>query len=151
MGDDYKVIRGSVGGQDKYCRIPIRRKRKTDKEIKKAIETMRLVEIAEVQDEEGMVIDAGAEMQRDIETAISAMQELEKYRELGTLEECHEAIEKQNSKPPYYEGDGYADGYPVYDTWICPYCGQDFEVEYDEYEYCPNCGQHIDWGEENEQ
>lgn len=35
----------------------------------------------------------------------------------------------------------------VYDTWICPCCGKDYEVDYDDYKYCPNCGQAIDWTE----
>ena len=40
------------------------------------------------------------------------------------IEECREAVEKQKPKTPDYEGNGYADGYMVYDTWICPNCGQ---------------------------
>lgn len=83
-----------------------------------------------------------------LESAISAMQELEKYREVGTLEECREAMEKQKRKKPDYEGDGFADGKPVYIDWSCPCCRNLFEVDYDEYDYCPSCGQHIDWGDE---
>lgn len=58
------------------------------------------------------------------------------------------ALEKQIAKTPYYEGDGYADWQLVCDTWICPSCGEHYEVGYDNQEYCPNCGQHIrheDW------
>ena len=55
------------------------------------------------------------------------------------------ALEKQIPKKPYLEGDGYADGYLVYDTWICPHCEKHYEVDYDDYDYCPNCGQKIDW------
>lgn len=51
-------------------------------------------------------------------------------------------------KTPNYEGDGYSDGVLVYDTWICPCCGKDYEVDYDNYKYCPECGQAIDWSEE---
>lgn len=47
------------------------------------------------------------------------------------MEECREAIEKQKPKAPGYEGDGYADGYMVYDTWICPNCGEKYEVDYE--------------------
>lgn len=53
------------------------------------------------------------------------------------------ALEKQIAKTPDYEGDGYADGQLVYDTWVCPNCKNDYEVGYDHYEYCPNRGQHI--------
>ena len=56
-----------------------------------------------------------------------------------------EAIEKQTPKIPDYEGDGYADGELVYDTWICPNCGKHYEVDYDDYKYCPECGQRLDW------
>lgn len=31
------------------------------------------------------------------------------------------------------------------DEWICPNCGSRYELEYDDYEYYPNCGQAIDW------
>ena len=54
------------------------------------------------------------------------------------------ALEKQIPKRPDIEGDGYADGHLVYDTWICPNCGKYYEIDYDNYDYCPNCGQHID-------
>ena len=64
------------------------------------------------------------------------------------------ALEKQIPKRPDCEGDGYADGEIVYDTWICPCCGKGYEVDYDNYDYCPNCGQKIDqvvdWSEIND-
>lgn len=45
-----------------------------------------------------------------------------------------EALEKQIAKRPYYEGDGYdPEGELIYDTWRCP-----------------NCGQRIDWSEEDD-
>ncbi len=53
------------------------------------------------------------------------------------------ALEKQIAKTPDYEGDGYSDGQLVYDTWICPNCGNNYEVGYDDDDYCPKCGQHI--------
>lgn len=59
------------------------------------------------------------------------------------FENAIEALEKQVPKEPDYEGDGYWDGELVYDTWICPNCGKDYEVGYDNYKYCPECGQAI--------
>ena len=76
--------------------------------------------------------------------AITALKEIQQYREIGTVEECREAVEKQKPKRPDYEGDGYDDkGELVYDTWICPNCNKKYEVDYDDYKHCPNCGQAI--------
>ena len=55
-----------------------------------------------------------------------------------------EDMEKQIPKKPDIEGDGYADGQLVYDTWICPNCEEHYEIDYDYYDYCPKCGQAID-------
>ncbi len=74
---------------------------------------------------------------------------LKDYMQIGTVKKCQEAVEKQKPKKPDYEGDGYDDsGNIVYDTWICPCCGKRYEVDYDDYKYCPECGQKIDWSEE---
>lgn len=62
------------------------------------------------------------------------------------LDMAIEALEKQIPEMPNYEGDGYADGFLVYDTWICPRCGRYYEDDCnDDYRYCPQCGQRIDW------
>ncbi len=62
-----------------------------------------------------------------------------------------QALEKQIPKKPTYDGDGYApDGTFVWDEWICPCCGTRYEVDYDEHDFCPNCGQKIDWSDEDE-
>lgn len=50
----------------------------------------------------------------------------------------------QIPQEPDYEGDGYWNGELVYDTWICRNCGTKYEVDYDNYDYCPKCGQLID-------
>lgn len=53
--------------------------------------------------------------------------------------------ERQIAKKPVYEGDGYApDGTFVWDEWLCPNCSTRYEVDYDNYKHCPNCGQRID-------
>ena len=57
------------------------------------------------------------------------------------------ALEKQIPKEVIAEGDGYADGSMVYDSFYCPSCNH--HMEWDEVEdYCPNCGQKIYWEEE---
>ena len=68
-----------------------------------------------------------------------------------TFKSLLEAREKQTPKKPDLEGDGYGDdGVLIYDTWICPCCGKLYEIDYEEYDYCPNCGQAIDWSARNE-
>ena len=56
-----------------------------------------------------------------------------------------DAMKKQILEEPYYSGDGYWNGEIVYDTWTCQNCGKSYEVEDEEYDYCPNCGQRIKW------
>ena len=66
---------------------------------------------------------------------------------LKSMEMIIQALEKQIAKKPTYEGDGYSDGQLVYDTWICPCCGRSYELDYDDYVHCPNCGQNLDWSD----
>ena len=60
------------------------------------------------------------------------------------------ALEKQIPKKPEYEADGYADGELVYDYAKCPICGHDFEYGINDWgcEYCSDCGQKLDWSDE---
>ena len=39
------------------------------------------------------------------------------------------ALKSRRRKEPFLEGDGYADGNIVYDTWRCPNCGQAIKWE----------------------
>lgn len=63
--------------------------------------------------------------------------------------EVRKAVSKQIPKKPTLLGYGYADGVLVYDTWICPNCEAAYEADCDKYNYCPKCGQHINWEEED--
>lgn len=57
-----------------------------------------------------------------------------------------ELQERDTAKRPYYEGDGYDNkGEMIYDTWRCPNCDAGYEVDYDNYDFCPNCGQRLKW------
>lgn len=63
-----------------------------------------------------------------------------------------ELVDKETPLTVNYIADGYADGYPVYDTATCPNCVRAFELDYEEhYKYCPNCGQRLNWEIENEE
>lgn len=64
------------------------------------------------------------------------------------LKVAKSALEKQIPKKPDLINDGYDDNCNlIYDTWICPCCQTEYELDYDKYQYCPNCGQRIDWSE----
>lgn len=69
---------------------------------------------------------------------------LAEYEDTGlTPEQIMELKERNTPKEAIYEGDGYSDEEMVYDTWICPNCGAKYEVDYDDYDFCPDCGQMI--------
>ena len=85
-----------------------------------------------------------------IEVAIKALEEVQQYREIGTPEECREAVDKQTAKKPYLQ--------PVQknecredECWECPSCDSflGYEVDCRDEHYrennCPNCGQKLDW------
>lgn len=64
------------------------------------------------------------------------------------FENRDDIFDKQTPKKPDFEGDGYDDsGNIIYDTWICPCCENRYEVDYDMYQYCPACGQALDWSD----
>lgn len=61
------------------------------------------------------------------------------------------ALEKQIPRKPDIWGDGVDDdGDLIYDSWACLCCHEEYELGYDEYEHCPNCGQAIDMSEAEE-
>ena len=79
-------------------------------------------------------------------------EELEKYREIGTAEECREAVEKQKAKKPDIytatrnmvdlHGNVYTEQANVY---LCPTCESFIGyVGNNIFHYCPVCGQAID-------
>ncbi len=77
--------------------------------------------------------------------AISALEEIQQYRAIGTVEECREAGERRIPKIPEIWGDGYDnEGNMIYDMYDCPNCGKSYEADYLDYKYCPECGQAID-------
>ena len=57
------------------------------------------------------------------------------------------SVKPQEPKTVLYSGDGYADGYMVYDIAECPNCG--YEYEYGDKDwglpFCPNCSQKLNW------
>ena len=78
--------------------------------------------------------------------AIQSLEEIQQYREIGTVEECREAREKQKSKKCVI------DSCPDHTHYECPSCGK---IHLSRYKhgcsslgriprYCEYCGQAID-------
>lgn len=69
------------------------------------------------------------EMYAAAQIAIKALEEVQQYRAIGTIEECREAVDKMKPKKTAIE---------AIKVHICPVCG--FGGIYD---YCGNCGQRV--------
>lgn len=74
------------------------------------------------------------------------------YEETGlTPEQVQQLKDKNTAESPAFEGDGCdQEGNIILDEWSCPNCDTRYEVDYQEYDYCPSCGQKIKWSKENE-
>ena len=70
-------------------------------------------------------------------------------RHNAVIDMAIKALEMRVPNQPDFEGDGYGDdGKIIFDEWLCPCCETRYEVDYDDYKFCPNCGQAIDWSDE---
>ena len=83
-----------------------------------------------------------------IDTAIEALKEIQQYREIGTVEECREAVEKQKPKKPipinYQDYADKIDNAEFFEgSYFCPNCGTVLRSG----SYCNRCGQKLGWHE----
>ena len=86
-----------------------------------------------------------------IEEAIKALKEIQQYREIGTVEECWEAVEKQKAKKPIpINYKKYADKIEniefLEDAYLCPNCKTVIRSG----SFCGRCGQKLNWNENSE-
>ena len=77
------------------------------------------------------------------EDAVHNAELLDEYEEIGTIEECREAVEKQKAKKPKKTE---SEGYRYTDTYRCQNCGANFSGT-GIANYCYHCGQKLDWGD----
>lgn len=89
-------------------------------------------------------------LRESLDMAISSLKEVQQYREVGTVEECREAVEKQKAERIEYETDAvFSNGFSHYRIGKCPICDNRYNSN-DEIDYCSKCGQKLDWSEEDE-
>lgn len=84
------------------------------------------------------------------DTAIKALEEVQQYRQIGTVEECREAVDKQTAKKPtlidYKKYTNFVDNADfLQDAYWCPNCKRVVRSG----SFCRDCGQHIDWSDED--
>lgn len=85
-----------------------------------------------------------------LQYCITALKEIQRYREIGTVEECREAVAKQKAK--YIKIESYCPAY-------CPTCrfelseslGDGYYKYFENLSRCPKCGQKICWDEDLEE
>lgn len=89
-------------------------------------------------------------MTENEKSIVQALEENRRYREIGTVEECRAAVEKQTAKRPWEYEDKY---------YGCPTCGNVLLHKWEKYPdklmdksnglpYCLGCGQKLDWSDE---
>ena len=67
-----------------------------------------------------------------------ALSDWRQYRKIGTLEECRTAVEKQTARKVTTNHSW------THYHFFCPVCN----MEVNDMKYCPNCGQRLDWRDE---
>ena len=98
-----------------------------------AIEALRLINTSRVHP-----FYSWEEMAEVRDIAISALKEIQQYHEIGSVEECREAVEKQKAKKPEVIDQDF-------DYYKCPVCGEYIWAtdNINDHKYCLNCGQAV--------
>lgn len=112
--------------------------------IETAIHCLGVRAEQEVCEECPAYLEGGIACREAARAAISALEELQQYREIGTAEECREAMEKQIPKKP-------RDVEYDYSYFVCDNCGTIIYTsdEFESHHYCLNCGRAIEWPDMN--
>ena len=86
--------------------------------------------------------ESGDILEKAIDIANKALEEIQAYRAIGTVEECRNAVERMKPKKPKSIDVDYG-------TFICSNCGHTI-IALDDmtiHENCLMCGQKLDWSE----
>lgn len=111
----------------------------------------------------GIVVQRGEEIVQKEGTCLYPTEEVQRYREIGTVEEFRKTADRNNQKQPvwkngrstifkdYVDGHGEAEENKWAD-WVCPECGWFVGEQYlprqhnqSKCNFCPKCGQAIRW------
>lgn len=84
-----------------------------------------------------------------LDVAIKALEEVQQYHQIGTVEECREAVEKQTAKKPtlidYKKYANFVDNVDfLQDAYWCPNCKRVVRSG----SFCRDCGQKLGWSDE---
>lgn len=80
-----------------------------------------------------------------IENSILDLEYNSENAEMCSLIKQLPSVRLQEPKTVIYNGDGYADGYMVYDMAECPNCSYEYEDGDKDWglSFCPSCGQKL--------
>lgn len=114
-----------------------------NEELNIAIHCLGVQAEQEVCEECSVYLEGGIACREAARVAISALKEIRQYREIGTVEEFREAVEKQEPKKPK-EILRHRGGFEMQH---CPNCDTDYHID-SRYkitdDYCPVCGKLLD-------
>ena len=83
------------------------------------------------------------EVDEACDMAIQALEEVQEYHKIGTVDECKVAVEKQKPKMPIKDALQYM---RYTSSYVCPSCGRGFTGA-GIANYCYHCGQRMDWSD----
>lgn len=128
-----------------YCLEKQQRKMAIAEEIAMT-ENEAIREFQNIRPHSGMI---PVRMAEAVDTAIQALEEVQQYRQIGTVEECREAVEKQTAKKPtlidYKKYTNFVDNADfLQDAYWCPNCKRVVRSG----SFCRDCGQKLGWSDE---
>lgn len=108
---------------------------------RKAIDVLQDM-ITEGQSNGDVIVARGDE--EELKTAIQALEEIQQYRAIGTIEEFKDLKEKAEAKKPILNNPKIDEFY-VKEAKLCPSCHS--YINDCSGDYCRDCGQKLDWSE----